>query len=160
MTPSEIALRLPVVFQRAAAAGGPLAALIDVMAEMHAPAEGALDELSLHLDPWRTPERFIPMLARWMHLDLGLAVDRMQQRALVASAVRLWKKRGTVRGLEAFLEIATGTSGFRIEDRERPFHLRVIAPAILRPHEARLRRIIDTVKPAAVTSELVIADEN
>ena len=160
MRPSEIALRLPVVFQRAASTDGPLAALIGVMAGMHAPAEAALDELASTLDPWQTSARFVPMLARWMHIDLGLAAHPMRRRALVASAVRLWRERGTTRGLRAFLEIATGATGFRIDDTQEPFHLRVTAPVSMRAHAARLRRIIDTVKPAAVTAELVIADEH
>ncbi len=159
MQPSDITLRLPVVFQRAVDAGGPLAALVDVMAQLHAPAEQVLDDLAGHVDPWQTPARFVPMLARWVHMDIGLAVDAARQRALIASAVRLWRERGTVRGLRAFLEIATGHTDFDIDDRSRPFHLRVVAPAALRAHAPRLRRLIDTVKPAAVTAELAIADD-
>ena len=43
------------------------------MAALHAPSEAVLDELDRYVDPTRTPERFLPMLADW--LDLAAYLD-------------------------------------------------------------------------------------
>jgi hypothetical protein len=82
-------------------------------------------------------------------------------RELVAAAAYLSKWRGTSKGLHHFLETATGASGFTIDEhvrdkdgRERPYHIKVLAPAETAPYESLLRRIIALEKPAYVTYEL------
>jgi hypothetical protein len=61
----------------------------------------------------------------------------------------------------AFLETATGSTGFQIDEhvpdaagRPRPFHIRVTAPPEVAPHRAMVEQIIEREKPAYVTYEL------
>lgn len=177
MRRAEIEQLLPGVFQRALTAtpgGGPLGGLLEVMESLHAPDEACLADLDCYFDPRRTPERFVPFLARWVDLE-RLFCDGGQPlpshplltshlgnlRELVAAAADLARWRGTARGLTTFLATATGLGGFAIDDqplgadhRVVPFHLRVTAPAAGEPLRAMIEHIIAQEKPAHVTWEL------
>ena len=175
MKKEQIERLLPSVFQRTAAAGSPLSAILDVMEAMHAPSESALENLPVVFDPHRTPDAFVPYLASWVDLEglldiprdttssaaasLSTGVGRL--RELTAAAMNLSRWRGTRKGLQLFLETATGMSGFEIEEtvigadgRPRPFHLRITAPGQLVKHRSLVERIIELEKPAYVTHEL------
>jgi phage tail-like protein len=178
MTRDEIERLLPSIFQRTAGPGTPLAALLEVMERMHAPAEGALDGLHVTLEPRTAPDRFLPYLARWVDLDpiytegarrgepvtlarVASAIDLERLRALLTQAAQLAQRRGTRDGLLRFLETATGVAGFRIDEQVtdsagqvRPFHFRVSAPAEAASRRALVQRIIELEKPAYVTYEL------
>src|SRR5690349_11875385 len=80
MRQSEIALLLPVVFQRTVTEGSLLAALLAVMDDLHAPAEQTLAELDAYFDPRRTTEGGLLMLARWVDLDWLVATDTVDLR--------------------------------------------------------------------------------
>jgi phage tail-like protein len=176
MKREEIERLLPRVFRRTVRPGGPLLALLEVMEALHEPSEAALRRLDAALDPRRAPDAFVPFLAHWLDLD-RLFEQRPAQggapatapittglgrlREVVAAAARLSQWRGTARGLQAFLETATGTPGFAIDEqvsgadgRPRPFHVRIRAPAGTAVHRALIERIIEQEKPAAVTFEL------
>jgi phage tail-like protein len=176
---TQIKKLLPWVFQRTAQPGNPLAALLEVMQDMHAPVETALSDLDSLFDPRRTPECFLPYLAGWV--DLGVLIDisrggasaasavfptgLARLRELIASAATLSEWRGTRKGLEMFLKIATGSSGFSIDEQvlgpdgnARVFHMRVTAPKDLVVHRSLLERIIELEKPAYVTYELSFQD--
>jgi phage tail-like protein len=176
---SDIARLLPSVYQRTLEETGPLAALLAVMEELHAPAETSLAGLSLFLDPRRAPEPFVPFLAQWVGLmPLITGGDRWQTdaldewpgeleplRELVARAASLSRCRGTTRGLVHFLETATGQAGIRIDERVggsegrvRPFHVRIVAPAVLASKSELVERIIESEKPAYVTYEVEYTD--
>jgi phage tail-like protein len=175
MKRNEIEQLLPEVFRRTARPGSPLFALLEVMEALHAPPEAVLDQLDGYFDPYRAPERFVPFLARWVDLAYLLVDEEPEAatapsfpgglgrlRELVTSAARLSKLRGTVRGLVLFLEMATGISGFRIEEQvpgengvPRPFHMRVRAPATSEPLRRLITQIIEMEKPAYLTYELV-----
>jgi phage tail-like protein len=176
MKRSEIEPLLPAVFQRTLYAGSPLGALLDVMEALHAPAEGVLARLETHFDPARAPDRFVPLLARWVDLAWLLAADpgapaagrdpdvggTARLRELVAAAAYLSQWRGTAHGLLRFLEIATGVPGFGVEEqtrppdgRMRPYHIRVLVPPAAMAHAALIERIVAMEKPAYVTHELV-----
>ncbi|HVR84197.1 MAG TPA: hypothetical protein VMU54_07800, partial [Planctomycetota bacterium] len=82
-------------------------------------------------------------------------------RELVAGAAYLSQWRGTWRGLGRFLEIATGVSGFTVEESVAgtdgeliPFHIRIGVPRNARVHRTLIERIITLEKPAYVTFEL------
>jgi phage tail-like protein len=176
MKREEIERLLPRVFRRTLRPGGPLFALLEVMEAMHEPSEAALRQLDAALDPRRAPDAFVPFLARWLDLDrlferrpaargpraaAPLTTGLGRLRELVAAAARLSQWRGTARGLREFLETATGTPGFEIDEqvsqadgRPRPFHVRIRAPASTAAHRALIERIIEQEKPAAVTFEL------
>jgi len=183
MTADEIRFLLPDVFRRVMRPGSPLSATLDVMEALHAPVERTIEDFPDLLDPRRTADHLVPMLARWVDLDrlfderarggpgaahrlLPSGLGRL--RELVALAALLSQWRGTARGLRLFLETATGVKGFRIDDhvagddgRPRPFHMRISCPADAKVHQHLIRLIVESEKPAYVTcDELTFEPEN
>lgn len=161
MKSSALAKLLPAVFQRGVVDKTPLAAALDAMEELHASTEAQLAALDEILDPLRAPDRFVPYLARWVDFDVEITTGLARLRAAVAAAAELARWRGCRRGLLGLLEVATGTTGFEIDEEvrdargaPRPFHIRVTAPAALVAHEEMLQRIIRVEKPVYVTHEL------
>lgn len=165
MRPSEIERLLPGVFQRTLGeAGSPLGGLIQVMSALHEPSERALQALDANFDPRRADPRFVPLLARWMNLELAFPAGPGRLRELTAAAFELAQWRGTARGLVRFLEIATGETGFQVDERVlddegrvRPFHARVRMPARVADRRAFLEQIVEREKPAYVTFELAFS---
>jgi phage tail-like protein len=180
MQRNEIERLLPEVFRATLADSLPLAAVLDVMVGLHRPDEQVLDGLDGYFDPSRTDDRFVPLLARWVDLerlfvqsatgraDPGehepISTGHGRLRELISRAAFLSQWRGTRTGLVAFLETATGASGFAIDEqvpgeanRPRPFHIRVRVPAGQEPHRALIERIVELEKPAYVTYELAFA---
>jgi phage tail-like protein len=173
MTPEELAPLLPGVFRRALPGDTVLAAILDVMSTLHEPVETLLSQLDVLFDPRRTRDMLVPVLARWVDLERLYASEdaaltkaaRLQDdipigrlRELVARSFMLSQMRGTARGLQAFLEIATGVAGFTIEeppstDPEAAFHLVVRVPKYAAPQLSLIRRIVDSEKPAYATYE-------
>lgn len=177
MKRTEIERLLPEVFRATLEPPGPLGALLNVMALLHAPNEQILDHLDAAFDPNRTEDRFVPLLARWLDLDrlfVQSATDAPEMaelepissgmgrlRELIARAAYLSHWRGTRTGLMAFLETATGVSGFDVDEQvlderglPRPFHIRVLVPEGLDAHRPLIQRIIEFEKPAYVTYDL------
>jgi phage tail-like protein len=178
MKRDEIERLLPAVFQRTLRDGNPLTVFLDAMERLHAPAETVLAELDSTLDPRRTADPFVPVLARWLDLDrvfdapVGRGAASVARspispglgrlRELVAAATDLSQRRGTASGLKDFLEIATGVDGFVIDEqvpgpdgRPLPFHIKVRAPSATAAHAALIERIIALEKPAYVTHDPV-----
>jgi phage tail-like protein len=169
---------LPEVFQETIAPGGLLAGLLEVMGALQEPCERRLATLDAVFDPRRSPDAFVPFIARWVHFD-HLHDDRRRRagpqqacldsighlRELVADAAYLAQWRGTARGLARFLATATGLGGFRIDeevrvagdDGPRPFHLRIVAPGAARRQADLVHKVIRMGKPAHVTYELEFA---
>lgn len=178
MNSQAIEALLPEVFRRTVEEGSPLQALLDVMADLHAPSEAVLAEVDRYFDPYRTPDAMVPVLASWVDLDRffpdyartdAMALSETQVistgighlRELIAAAIELSQWRGTHWGLKRFLEVATGIRGFHIEERVPdgggqpiPFHIKVAAPASAAPHRSLIERILDQEKPVYVTYEL------
>jgi len=169
---------LPDIFRRTLNddADNPLVALIDVMAGLQAPSDMILGQLDVFFDPYRTPNRFVPYLAGWVDLA-PLWIDEPDRlkagevppfpsgmgrlRELIAAAAFLSQWRGTERGLLTFLEIATGISGFTIDQtvsgddgQPIPFHIRVNIPAAAQPYMTLIDRVVRIEKPAYVTYDL------
>ena len=171
MKQDEIESLLPLVFQRAVFPGSPLSVLLEVMEQQHAPAEEALAQVESYIDPYRTPDEFLPYLAQWVDLGWLLPEDGGpfpgglgRLRELIQASADLSRWRGTKRGLVQFLELATGLSGFTIDEAAagpgggpRAFHLVVQAPAAGRPFQGLMERIIQMQKPVYVTSQLVFS---
>lgn len=171
MKSAEIERLLPEVFRRTAQPGSPMAALLGVMEGMHEPDEAVLAGVDRFFSPYRAPDAFVPFLARWVDLDrlfqtipgqeghVGEFIDLGQLRELIASAAHLSQWRGTRKGLRAFLETATGMTGFRIEESpEIPFHLRIRMPSGAARYRPLVERIVELEKPAYVTWEAVEGD--
>lgn len=175
MKKGQIKRLLPSVFQRTVQPGNPLFAILDVMETMHAPSEAALDNLEANFNAHRAPDTFVPHLASWVDLEVlldfppkersastaSLSTGLGRLRELTSAASTLFKWRGTHKGLCLFLETATGTRGFTVDEQVRgkdgkikPFHLRVTAPSDLSRHSTLIQRIIELEKPAYVTYEL------
>jgi phage tail-like protein len=186
MDRESIARLLPGVFQTALhplAAGivepdRRLSATLGVMETLHEPVETVLHDLDHYLDPRLARADFVPYLAGWVDLDWllvaapseplattpSLASGLGTLRELVAAAAELARWRGTARGLLRFLDTATGTPGFAIEENvsgddrlPRPFHLRIVAPAEAAVYRPLIERVIVAEKPAYATYELVFA---
>jgi phage tail-like protein len=169
---------LPSVIARTAGPGSPLLALLGVMQEMHGKDEAVLENLDSYLDPRRAPDNFVPYLASWVDLDrlliqraaktgirYSLPTGTGRLRELAASAAMLSQWRGTRRGLEAFLRIATGLKDFKIEENvsgeantPKPYHLRITIPPAAAIYKGLIRRIIEIEKPAYATYELLTAE--
>jgi phage tail-like protein len=175
MKSSDIARLLPEVFRSGVGDRSVLSALLHVMERLHAPSERMLHTLEASFDPMITPDRFVPMLARWVDLErlfmrsaadpsaslevLSTGTGRL--RGLVARASHLSQWRGTRHGLIEFLETATGASGFAVDEqvpaadgRPRTFHIRVQVPPGLDAHRALIEQIVRSEKPAYVTCEI------
>lgn len=174
---------LPEVFQRTLRPGNPLTALLEVMEKLHEPSERILQNLSAVFDPRCTPDGFVPFLAHWV--DLGWLFEDFRDkrrspkslhapftpglgrlRESVAAATYLAHWRGTAKGLLLFLQTATGTRGFEIDEhvigpdgRPKPYHIRILAPKSTARHRALIERIIEFEKPAHVTYELEFGPE-
>lgn len=162
---------LPNVLRRAALPGTPLGAMLGAMAALQTPAEVAIDHLPATLDVHRTPDRFVAFLARWVDLSDVLGAEEVygpgtgQLRQLVASAAQLARWRGTSRGLQQFLETATGVAGFTIDEEipgsdgePRPYHIAVRVPAAATTYRELVATIVEAEKPVYVTAELLFAE--
>lgn len=164
---------LPNVIRRAVVPESPLAAILDVMEVLHAPVEDVISRIDCYFSPYRAPDEFVPLLAHWVDLDrfflaqtaaggtLRLPPDFGQLRELVAAAARLSQWRGTRKGLELFLQTATGVSGFEIDEEVpgedgtlRPFHISVRVPDAAVRHRALIEQIVEQERPAHLTYEI------
>jgi phage tail-like protein len=168
-TPAPLAPRLPGVYQ---SDGTPnfverfLAALDDVLA----PVFLALDSMPAYLDPMLAPEDFLDWLAGW----LGLALDERwsldRRRALVSQAAALYQLRGTAEGVARHLEAFSGirpevsesggvawstTADAPLPGEDSP-RLTIRVPAGHGVDLERLRALVETIRPAHVTADVVV----
>ena len=95
---------LPAIYQEDEFTERFTAGFDDVMA----PILATLDCLIDYVDPLVAPEDFLEWLSGWVgiELDEGWPIER--RRAVVSSAVEMYRMRGTVAGLRANLEVLTG----------------------------------------------------
>lgn len=165
----DIEVLLPAVYQDAVAFGTPLDAVLEVAARLPEPEEALLDSVDALFDPRRAPDPMVPFLALWVDLDRflvrrqadgsggDLPTGTGHLRELCAAAAELSRYRGTRYGLRRFLEVATGHSGFRVEENRdrngqpRRFHLLVTAPEAAQAHAELIHAIVVYEKPAYVT---------
>jgi phage tail-like protein len=82
--------------------------LTQALDEVLAPALLTLDCLSYYFDPRICPSDMLEWIAGWVAFTLDDAWTLQQQRALVANAVDLHRRRGTWRGLVDHVRLATG----------------------------------------------------
>lgn len=103
-TPYPLATLLPAYLQEDGFAVRLTQALDDVLA----PVIAVLDCLDAYVDPRLTPDDFLDWLAGWVGAALDDNWDDRLRRAQVLAAVALHRDRGTVAGIRAVLEMATG----------------------------------------------------
>jgi phage tail-like protein len=94
-----------------------------IFESMWNPLEKQVDNISYYFDPKMTPTEFVPWLASWSDLSLDERWTELQQRRLLASAARLYRMRGTKRGLVEYLEIYTGRKAVVTEHRANNLRL-------------------------------------
>lgn len=158
---------LPAAYQRAAGPGSVLGALLDVMEALHAPDEAVLADVDALFAPYRTPDGFVAYLTRWVAMDHVVAAPRADAplplplgrlRDLVAHGALLARWRGTPYGMRTALELATGVTGFVLDEpADRPFHVVVRVPPAAADRLALVTRVVEAEKPAAVTVEITTA---
>ena len=95
---------LPAVYQEDEFAMRFVAGLDDVIA----PVLLTLDCLVDYFDPALTPVDFLDWLAGWVGIEIDEAWATERRRAAVATAVEMYRMRGTISGLRANLEVLSG----------------------------------------------------
>ncbi len=103
-SPHPIGPTLPAVYQEDAFS----LRLAEALDELLAPVFATLDDFTAYLDPGVAPEDFLEWLAAWVGVSLDQTWPIERRRALVASAVDLYRIRGTAAGLASQIAIYTG----------------------------------------------------
>ncbi|MFT7520219.1 MAG: phage tail-like protein [Kiritimatiellia bacterium] len=75
-----------------------------------------VDQLTELIDPLMCDARFLPWLASWVGFELDGSLPVHQQRELVRRAIRLYRTRGTRRGIEEMVRVLT-SAPVRIRER-------------------------------------------
>jgi len=78
-----------------------------------------IDRLGDLIDPLTTDPKFLPWLASWVGFELDESLPVHQQRELVRRAIRLYRTRGTRRGIEEMVRVLTAAP-VRIRERIKP----------------------------------------
>lgn len=167
-TPYPIGSLMPAVYQEDEFTMRWTAGLDDVLA----PVISALDCLGAYVDPLLAPADFLPWLAGWFGAVLDENWPPARQRAAIARSAELYRQRGTVAGLRALLEMATGgaveitdsggTSWSPVPGSPLPGEdvprvvVRVTVSDPARVDVAALEELLAAVKPAHVVHELEV----
>ena len=103
-SPSPLGPMLPAIYQEDEFAMRFIAGFDDVLA----PVLLTLDCLVDYFDPALTPTDFLEWLAGWVGIEVDEAWETDRRRAAVATAVEMYRMRGTISGLRANLEVLSG----------------------------------------------------
>ncbi len=103
-TPYPLGTLMPAVYQEDPATMAWTAGLDDVLA----PVISTLDCLGAYLDPLLAPEDFVSWLAGWFGTVFDENWPLLRRRLAVARSVDLYRQAGTISGLRALVELATG----------------------------------------------------
>jgi phage tail-like protein len=90
----------------------------------HQGIEQLLDNIGDYFDAESAPSEFLEWLAGWVALEMPGDWPEEVKRNLIPEIVQLYKKRGTLEGLEAFLKIYAGP-GVIIDEWLHPFQIGV-----------------------------------
>ena len=88
-----------------------------------APIEAQIGEIPNYFDPKMTPAEMLPWLASWLDLTLEEHWSEAQRRELIASAIQLYRSRGTRTALTKYIELFTGVTPEIVEYRAHNFVL-------------------------------------
>jgi phage tail-like protein len=99
-----LGLQLPAVYQE----DDFTQRLVSAFDAVLAPVIATLDDLPVYLDPRLAPDDFVGWLAGWVGAELQHATTPSARREVVATAVSLHRRRGTVDGVAEVVRIATG----------------------------------------------------
>lgn len=106
---------------------------------MLTPLEDKVAAAHLVTDPISAPKDALEWLSQWVGLTLEPGLPETRKRRMLSEATRLYRKRGTVRGLSLALNIATGDW--------------VASGAIVILEDYRLRRTFATILGADLADE-------
>lgn len=166
MKESDLARLLPGVFQRTLRTGGVLEAFVGVMSGLMAPDEQVLAGLHRYFGAYTAPDAFVTLLAHWGGLHhllegraqaIGRRISATRLRMVVESLSDFAKWRGTRRGLEGLLRMATGES-ITVLDQARPYCVQVVMPASARGQVDQVAVILEQELPASVVWAVVDED--
>ena len=127
--------------------------------------EKQVDDIPKLFDPWETRSELLPWLASWVALELDPAWSERQSRSLIRQIVSLYKQRGTLHGLQRYLQIYVGSNVTieelpPVEPTIHTFRITIDYPSYEpygRVRRAReIRAIVDKEKPAHTYYELII----
>ena len=79
------------------------------------PITSQINQMDVYFDPKLTQAELLPWLASWIGLALDERWPEDRRRQLLSSAVTLFRRRGTKRGLQDYLETFTGVRPVIIE---------------------------------------------
>jgi phage tail-like protein len=98
-----LALQLPAVYQEDEFTQRLMSAFDAALA----PVLATLDDLPVYIDPRLAPDDFVAWLAGWVGAELEHATTPATRREVVATAVSLHRRRGTVGGIADVVRIST-----------------------------------------------------
>lgn len=78
-----------------------------------------IDALPSLIDPSTTDPRFLSWIASWVSFELDTSLPIHQQRELTRRAIRLYRTRGTVAGIEEMIRVLT-SAPVRVIELQRP----------------------------------------
>lgn len=147
---------------------------VGAMDELFAPVFTSIDCFTAYLDPGLAPDDFLEWLAGWVGVSLDQTWPLERRRRMVASAVELYRRRGTVAGLAAQLEIFTGgvvtitesggvawsaTPGSALPGDSTPcLIVRVAVPDPRSIAMARLEALVSSAKPAHMPHQIQVVE--
>jgi phage tail-like protein len=88
-----------------------------------APLTTQAGQMAYYFDPKYAPADMLPWLASWIGLNLDERWPEDRRRLMLSSAVTLFRRRGTKRGLQEYLEVFTGRKPQIIEHGANNFRL-------------------------------------
>lgn len=148
----------PVLWQEDSKQGHLLRRFLHVFEDIVEDLDKQVDEIPKIFDPWKTRDEFLPWLASWVSLELDESWSERQSRSLIRNIANIYKQRGTLKGLEAYLRIYVGTN---VNIQELPpigstthlFDITIDYGEFYDPHERakrsrEIRKIVDREKPA------------
>jgi phage tail-like protein len=167
-SPTPLGPTLPAIYQEDEFAMRFVAGFDDVLA----PVVLTLDCLVDYFDPALTPSDFLEWLASWVGIEVDEAWEIDRRRAAVATAVEMYRMRGTITGLRANLEVLSGghveitdsggvawsTSPMgELPGQESPrLAVRVTLPAITDRTSRAIDSIVTAAKPAHVVHRVEV----
>jgi phage tail-like protein len=137
-----------------------------------APVILTLNSLVEYFDPALTPIDFLDWLASWVGIEIDESWATERRRAAVATAVDMYRMRGTVSGLRANLEVLSGgqveitdSGGVawssspmgELPGQESPrLAVRVSLPEVTERTSTAIDSIVATAKPAHVVHRVEV----
>jgi phage tail-like protein len=107
----------------------PLRRFLFIFQHVMATITDQIDHIVDLTDPLACNTRFLPWLASWVGFELDLSLPIHQQRELVRRAIRLYRTRGTRRGIEEMVRVLT-SAPVRVRERKRAMPL-VLGKSVL-----------------------------